>query len=286
MARLDKNFNQINATLNAFTNDATTYKPNVLQIDDYVAIGRAYIPTITNTTAGWYRLADIDATGLPTSMYPQLLIMAAGTYTNGIPSEFALTASLPSFGNNANARVMQLVGHAGQNYTEIRFGNDGRNYHVEIYLAQTGASSRGRQEFFIASVGGKLTTYAPTSPISENPANLIITFPLVTTKTSAVNTVLQARAHVTGISSLAALKNQLSTWYATQGASSIGYYTMALSGTISPITPTSASLGVEIRATATTNNGTAILTTHSTNGGALYIMAFNNGTWTDPVRIS
>ena len=258
----------------------------VVQLGDYVAVGQAMIPALPNATVGWYRIASIDATGLATSAYKQIFVMSGGAYASGTPSEFAVVASLPTYSSNANARVTQLSGAIGGNYNRIRFGQDGYIVHVEVYLATTGSGSRGSQVFTVMSIGGALTTFTPTAPISTTPANIIIDFPLQTTITGAVNTILQARGHVTGISSMAALKNQLSTWYAAQGAGSLGYYTMATSGTISPITPTSASLGVEIRAGATANYGTAVLTSHSTAGAAMFIMALNNGTWTDPVKLS
>lgn len=285
MARLDKNFNQINAILNAFENDATTYKPNILQINDCVAIGRAKIPNHPSVS-GWYRIADVDNTGLASILYPQIFVMSTGSYTNYRPTEFSIVGAFPTYGSNAYARLTQLSGSVGLTYTKFRVSNDNRVYHLEVYFSSNSSSGSGVQEFFIAAVGGTLVTYSPTAPIDTAPANVVIEHELRTTPTEAVNFILKARGHVTGISSMAALKNQLSTWYAAQGAGSLGYYTMATSGTISPITPTSANLGVEIRAGATANYGTAVLTSHSTAGAAMFIMALNNGTWTDPVKLS
>lgn len=96
---------------------------------------------------------------------------------------------------------------------------------------------------------------------------------------------LPASGAATGVSSLAAIKTQLSAWYSAQGRSSVGYYTLGLQGTISPFA-TSANLVVEIRASSTANYGTAILTSHNTNGGSMYLMSLNNGTWTDPKTVT
>ena len=257
----------------------------VLKIGTYVSVGQATIPNHTSVS-GWYRIADVDNTGLASILYPQIFVMSTGSYTNYRPTEFSIVGAFPPFGNNAYARLTQLSGYVGQSYTKFRVSNDDRLYHIELYFPNNSSSGSGVQEFFIAAVGGKLVTYSPTAPIDTDPANVVIEHELRTTPTETVNFMLKARGHVTGISSMAALKNQLSTWYAAQGAGSLGYYTMATSGTISPITPTSASLGVEIRAGATANYGTAVLTSHSTAGAAMFIMALNNGTWTDPVKIS
>lgn len=98
-------------------------------------------------------------------------------------------------------------------------------------------------------------------------------------------TVLPTGGAATGVSSLAAIKTQLSAWYSSQGTSSIGCYTLGLQGTISPFA-TSANLVVEIRASSTANYATAILTAHNTNGGSMYLMSLNNGTWTDPKTVT
>lgn len=276
----DAQKNQARTNISAQSNDG-----GVLKIGTYVSVGQATIPNHTSVS-GWYRIADVDNTGLASIQYPQIFVISTGSYTNYRPTEFSIVGAFPTYGSNAYARLTQLSGSVGLTYTKFRVSNDNRVYHLEVYFSSNSSSGSGVQEFFIAAVGGTLVTYSPTAPIDTAPANVVIEHELRTTPTEAVNFILKARNHVTGISSLAAMKTQLSTWYAAQGAGSLGYYTMALSGTISPITPSSASLGVEIRAGATANYGTALLTAHSTNGGTLYIMALNNGTWTDPVRIS
>ncbi|MBR3238492.1 MAG: hypothetical protein IKF99_08660 [Oscillospiraceae bacterium] len=161
---------------------------NVLQLSSFVAIGSAEIPGLPNATTGWYRIADIDKTGLTNAPYNQVLIMTGGYYGSGIPTEFVISASLPTYSNSANAKITQLGGVAGTNYTQIRFSSDSGIMHIEVYLALGGTGTRGPQRFFIATVGGKLVTYAPTEPISTSPATINATYTIQTVATGAVQT--------------------------------------------------------------------------------------------------
>lgn len=161
---------------------------NVLQLSGNVAIGSARIPPISsNAQIGWYRIADIDQTGVTNASYRQIFIMSGGRYSSYSPTEFALVASLPTFNSNSNIRVTQLSGHVGQTYTQIRFTSDSAVMHIEMYLSRSG-SGIGNQEFFIASVGGTLKTYEPTEPISTTPATVNYTYSLQTTTSGAVQT--------------------------------------------------------------------------------------------------
>ena len=161
---------------------------NVLQLSDFVAVGEAHIPSLQNATIGWYRIADIVTTGLTNAPYKQIFIMTGGYYGTGIPTEFAIVASLPVYNNSANARLTQLSGAAGQNYTQIRFSSDTGVMHIEVYQSQSGAGTRGPQHFLIGAVGGKLVTYSPTAPISVSPTTVNLTYTIQTTTTGAVET--------------------------------------------------------------------------------------------------
>lgn len=283
MARLDKNFNQINAILNAFENDATTYKPKVLQIDDYVAIGRAKIPNHTSVS-GWYRIADIDNTGLASILYPQIFVMSTGSYTNYRPTEFSIVGTFPTYGSNAYARLTQLSGSVGLTYTKFRVSNDNRVYHLEVYFSSDSSSGSGVQEFFIDAIGGTLITYEPTAPISADPANVIIEHALKTTPTGAFGDSVFPTPAVVSVSSIATLKTQLTTWRTAQGSYAVGFYNVSFSAAASPFV-SGARVNIEIK-TASGANGVAILTTYGSSNPEMYLMRLYSGTWGDPKKVT
>ena len=159
-----------------------------LQFSNFVGVGSARVPRISNPAVGWYRIADISTAGLTYAPYKQVFVMTGGNYASGIPTEFAITASLPTYNSGASACLTQLVGVAGQNYTQIRFTADTDVVHIEVYQSQSASGIRGNQDFFIAAIGGKLITYAPTEPISTTPASTILTYTIQTTSTGAVQT--------------------------------------------------------------------------------------------------
>lgn len=177
MARLDKNFRQINGILNAHTNDATGDAVQALQLGSYASVGSTMIPNIINPAVGWYRIADIDKTG-GNSPYSVVFVMTGGQYLAGIPTEYALVATLPGFSSAANARVTQLAGTGGNtgNYNRIRFTQDGNIMHIEVYQTYSANSTRGKQVFWIGALGGELITYSPTAPIAEEPATVLLTY--------------------------------------------------------------------------------------------------------------
>lgn len=146
------------------------------QLDDFGAIGYATIPGLQNATVGWYRIADIDATGLSGAPYRQVFIMGGGAHSTGTPTNFAVVATLPAYDSGARVRIKQLTGNRGTNYTKLRFSIDGSIVHIDLYLAVGGGTgSRGAERILVAAVGGKLKTYTPTSPVTETPATILAT---------------------------------------------------------------------------------------------------------------
>lgn len=268
---------------------------DTLQFEDSLAIGTRKFTTANMQTggAGWYRVADIDLTrsgSLGSVFHCSGLILIGGFYSGYKPSKGAFSFTYD--GGTAFGNIVQLGGVAGNSPTQIRISNTNANHTkgtghllIDLYYSDTRLIS---QTVSVIVGGARRITMQDPELITGTPTGEFVraTLDIQTIKTGAINSVLTARHHVTGISSLAALKTQLSTWYAEQGTGSLGYYTMATSGNLSPITPVSASLGIEIRAGATANYGTAVLTSHSSTGAAMFIMALNNGTWTDPVKIS
>lgn len=268
---------------------------DTLQFEDSLAIGtRKFTGANVQTGgAGWYRVADIDITrGASVNAVLQCsgLVIIGGQYAGYKPSKGVFSFTYD--GGTIYGNIVQLGGVASTSPTQIRISNTSAGHTkgtghllIDLYYADTRSAI---QTVSVIVGGARAVTMQDPELITGTPTGEVVraTLDIQTIKTGAVNSVLTARQNVTGISSLAALKTQLSTWYAEQGAGSLGYYTMATSGNLSPITPTSASLGIEIRAGATANNGTAVLTSHSSTGAAMFIMALNNGTWTDPVKIS
>ena len=157
--------------------DANNNDVTAFQFGAYAAVGSTVVPNISNPATGWYRIADIDKTG-GNSPYSVVFVMTGGQYLAGIPTEYALIATLPGFSNAVNARITQLAGTGGNtgNYNQIRFTQDGNIMHIEVYQTYSANNTRGKQVFWIGALGGNLRTYSPTAPISEEPTTVLLTY--------------------------------------------------------------------------------------------------------------
>lgn len=160
--------------------DANSNQITSFQLGDFAAVGMIEIPTMYNPAVGWYRIADIDLNGLTNVPYTQVFIMTGGQYASGIPSEYAIVASLPGYGNSAHTRVVQLCGSGGNigNYSKIRFTASGTLRHIEVYQTYEAVNSRGRQVFIVAATGGKLKPYKTPQLITTDPATIYATYTL------------------------------------------------------------------------------------------------------------
>ena len=161
--------------------DAFGADANAIQFNLFSAVGCAVIPNIVNPAVGWYRIADIDKTGLTyanAAPYSHVFIMTGGYYANGIPSSYAIVASLAGHDQSARARITQLDGQGGDigNYPKIRFSLDGTVNHIEVYQTYAANSNRGKQVYWIGALGGKLKTYSPTAPIATEPAGIMAAY--------------------------------------------------------------------------------------------------------------
>lgn len=167
--------------------DFAANKVTALMFNDFVGIGSASIPQQTASPIGWYRIAEIDRTGLSNAPYPQIFLMTGGNYASGIPTMASLVASLPLYSSGSKARLTQLSGGGDlpNNYTQIRFGGTGTRFFIDVYQANSGSGARGKQEFFIAEVGGRLKTYSPYA-VTDDPDTVYLTYTFKTTTTGAV----------------------------------------------------------------------------------------------------
>lgn len=161
--------------------DAFGADANAIQFNLFSAIGCAVIPNIVNPEVGWYRIADIDKTGLTganSAPYSHVFIMTGGNYAKGIPSSYAIVASIAGQDQSARARITQLDGQGGDvgNYPKIRFSWDGTVNHIEVYQTYAANNNRGKQVYWIGALGGKLKTYSPTAPIATEPAGIMAAY--------------------------------------------------------------------------------------------------------------
>ena len=183
--------------------DAFGADANAIQFNLFSAVGSAVIPNIVNPPVGWYRIADIDKTGLTgtnSAPYNQIFIMTGGGYLSGIPTEYSLVASIPTNDNFGHVRITQLTGQGGNvgNYPKIRFTADGTVHHIEVYQTYSSNSNRGKQVFWIGAIGGKLKTYSPTAPITTDPATIYATYTTGSTAGNGVPTIEKTFAQGTG----------------------------------------------------------------------------------------
>lgn len=197
MARLDKNFAQINATLNAFGNDPSTNKPEALQFEDTLAIATNTFSTANVSTggAGWYRVAYIN---LARSGSEGSIFQSVGTiYLTGFYSAYKPTKGVFNYtydgGGNANS-IVQIAGVLSTSPTQIRLGNTsaghskGQGYlFVDLYFSNTNA----REPFALSIIADGVRGIEMIAP------TLITGTPAGETVRATLNIATIATGHVT-----------------------------------------------------------------------------------------
>ena len=293
MARLDKNFAQINATLNAFGNDPSTNKPEALQFEDSLAIGTRSFTTanVRAGGAGWYRVADIDlerAGGAGSIFHGTGLLLLGGFYASYKPSKgvFAFTYDGGGGANN----IVQLGGLRSDSPTQIRMSNTisghplGQGHLlIDLYFSDTRSI---RLAPSIIVTGARAINMQDPELIEGTPTGEVVraTLDIQTIKTGAVGGSVLTTPAVITVSSIANLKTQLTEWRTSQGSYAVGFYNVNFSAAAAPFVA-GARVNVELK-TAQSANGVAVLTTYGASNPEMYLMRLYNGTWGDPKKVT
>lgn len=267
---------------------------DALQLNNSLGIASAEITTTPVQTggAGWYRVATINLTRGSSEgqvFHCSGLLFLGGFYSGYKPSKGVFSFTYD--GGSTYANIVQLGGVASTSPTQIRISNTeaaselGQGWLViDFYYSSTAFT---RETVSVIVGGARAAAIQTPALITGTPTGETVraTLTISTIKTGAVNKIQQGE-NATGISSLAALKNQMTTWWNALPTSSLGYYTISLSGTISPF-PTGAHITVEIARSDYSNYGTATIKNYTSAAGAsLYMMSMFNGSWTDPVKVN
>lgn len=179
MARLDKNFAQINATLNAFGNDPSTNNPETLQFMDSLGIAtRKFINTNVGAGGvGWYRVAYIDLTRAAST--GQIFHSVGSVYLTGFYTGYKPSKGIFNYvwdgGGSANS-IVQTAGVLSTSPTRIRMGNTNAGHakgqghlFIDLYFSNTNANER-----FVVSIiasGARGVEMIDPTLVGETPEN-------------------------------------------------------------------------------------------------------------------
>lgn len=182
MARLDKDFDQINATLNAFGNDPSTSTPETLQFMDSLGIGtHKFINTNVNAGGvGWYRVAYIDVTRAGNAA--QIFHSVGSVYLTGFYTGYKPSKGIFNYvwdGGTNLGSLVQTAGVLSTSPTRIRMGNTstghakGQGYvYIDLYFSNTNANER-----FVVSIianGARGVEMIDPTLVGETPENEVV----------------------------------------------------------------------------------------------------------------